>query len=54
MKHITNYNKTIHSMIQDLYLGKKILNHRKFQEKTIEFFHFIKKFTTYEKRNPES
>lgn len=50
-KNISNYNKTVHQMISDLEMPKKVLQHKKFQQKAIEFFKFVKSFTSYEKRH---
>lgn len=51
LKEVKNFNKTIHNMLCDLHLGKKCLQHPQFQKKTIEFFKFIKDFSSYKRRN---
>lgn len=51
LKEVKNFNKTIHNMLCELHLGKKCLQHPEFQKKTIEFFKFIKDFTSYKRRN---
>lgn len=48
---VSNYNKTVHRMINDLEMPKNVLRHKKFKQKALEFFKFVQKFTSYEKRN---